>query len=507
MRRLGIFSFGDREGIIDKYVIFMLGNMKEQMDKIICVVQHRVDPKWRPILDRLCDVILEPGNCEDYRTAYAAGLNYALVYRNNYDQMILFNDSLIGPLTPLGDLFASIDSSEADIVAYTDPEAHHGLEFLCLKKSAYSDDSFEAWAKETVDDQGISNERIKALIGLKSYKTDSILRDEDDSGSDILVDRADRIVKESMGPFITMKSFADPPEEPYSVKPSAVYDALAAVQNYEERFISEYIYRVNGEDYVTEMLGHIYVLDNLETGHAVAAPLYMIWAENADNIGILRGFPNQRQSMMMICSDDDLAAEIRERYPEIQVFTSSKTPAEALTGSLLNAVILRYGTVCFARLPDKNDGEGRYLTEMILKYGKQLSAAVSEKQLLVPYTGRYTYETEETGRKIFFVAQTGWLKKLKTVSGESIMKALMLKAKAENMPVSRFTDSRVMENVLNRPESKRSDRLPDNASQDDRYKAFLEHLLTTDDRREIAHLKHAMFSKKRREELYKELFG
>ena len=321
MRRLGIFSFSDKEGIIDKYVIFMVGNMKEHMDKVICLVQHRIDPKWRPILERLCDVILEPKDCINLSTAYAAGLQYASVYRNNYDQIVLFSDELAGPFTPLSAFFQKIDASDADVMSYGSLKCNDGLHLLCFKRAAYAADDFESFVKE-LGEKGLTSEKIIECVMNKSYKWDNYFGDS----IDVLRFRPEKIIREKLGPFISIKSFTEQVDTPYSPRPAEIYDEIALLDEYEEKFISEYVYRIMGEDYVTKYLGHLYILDENSSEAAEPDLLYMLWADNTASLDVLNNYPEQRKSMLIICILDDIASAIRERFPEIQVFTSSKNP-------------------------------------------------------------------------------------------------------------------------------------------------------------------------------------
>ena len=500
MRRLGIFSFGDKDGIIDKYVIFMVGNMKEHMDKVICVVQHRIDPKWRPILERLCDVILEPKDCVNMSTAYAAGLQYASVYRNNYDQIVLFSDELAGPFTPLSDFFQKIDSSDADVMSYGSLKCNDGLHLLCFKKAVYAADDFESFVKE-LGENGLTSERIIEYVTNESYKWDNYFED----GIDVLCSRPEKIIREKLGPFISIKSFIEQVDTPYSPRPAEIYDEIALLDEYEEKFISEYVYRTMGEDYVTGYLGHMYILDR-NIGDSVEPDiLYMLWADNTDALNILDSYPEQRKSMLIICTLDDIASAIRERFPEIQVFTSSKNPLDAVTGSLLGAVVMRYKGVCFASLPSAEDSYGEYVLKMLLDNGKQIYSATEKDPIILPYEMSNQKQSEDTDRYIF-AANTKWLRGLKASAGDDLIQALKNKAVGEGQPIARFTDRRIVENKLN----EHSDSIypmPLSERKNDRYKEFLRELLTSDNRRELAHLKHMMFSKHKRQELYEELFG
>ena len=216
-------------------------------------------------------------------------------------------------------------------------------------------------------------------------------------------------------------------------------------------------------------------------------------------------YPEQRKSMLIICILDDIASAIRERFPEIQVFTSSKNPLDAITGSLLGAVVMRYKGVCFASLPSAEDSYGEYILKMLLDNGKQIYGATEKDPIILPYEMSNQKQSEDTDRYIF-AANTKWLRGLKPSEGNDLMQALKNKAVGEGKPIARFTDRRIVENTL-KDHSVNIDPRPLNEQKSDRYKEFLRNLLTSDNRRELVHLKHMMFSRHKRQELYEELFG
>lgn len=117
--------------------------------------------------------------------SWMTGLRFCNQILENYDQIILSNDSLWGPITPLKQLFNRIDASNADVIGLTDDlmyDYHLQSSFLVFRKTAFTHDAFKNfWSSIRTWNQkrdlikqhevGLSRTMINAGMTLESLYT------------------------------------------------------------------------------------------------------------------------------------------------------------------------------------------------------------------------------------------------------------------------------------------------------------------------------------------------
>lgn len=108
-RRLLIYSFSDAAGIVDRTVLHMLGEMKRLCPTVTVVCGGGIGPEGKAALEGLGARLLtqDAGSAADaYRFALTALGREAAA---RYEQVVLMDGSLIGPLYPPEDMFAEMD--------------------------------------------------------------------------------------------------------------------------------------------------------------------------------------------------------------------------------------------------------------------------------------------------------------------------------------------------------------------------------------------------------------
>lgn len=120
MKRIGIFSFYDKDGIIDDYVLFYLKSMKTVLHKIIFVSNGRLASGEEKKLGQLAAKIIIRGN-----EGFDAGAYKEVISKERHgilsdaDELLLFNDTVFGPFYPIEDIFEEMDKKEADFWGIT----------------------------------------------------------------------------------------------------------------------------------------------------------------------------------------------------------------------------------------------------------------------------------------------------------------------------------------------------------------------------------------------------
>lgn len=116
MRRIVIFSFYDKDGVVDSYIDFLLKELKTIASRIIIVVNGKIARNGENIFLKYSDEIVVRQNVGFDAGAYAdILLNYLSndeLY--NYDELILCNDTFYGPFISMKSIFGTMDKKPVD---------------------------------------------------------------------------------------------------------------------------------------------------------------------------------------------------------------------------------------------------------------------------------------------------------------------------------------------------------------------------------------------------------
>ena len=115
-KRLCIFSFYDQDGYVAAYVPYLLENLSKCVDRLLVIVNGRIDQSGQRILERFTTEILIREN-----TGYDAGAyKYAQVKAlpenalDQYEEVVLCNDTFFGPLKNFETIFSHMDQRDCD---------------------------------------------------------------------------------------------------------------------------------------------------------------------------------------------------------------------------------------------------------------------------------------------------------------------------------------------------------------------------------------------------------
>ncbi len=153
MNRLGIFVFYDKDGIVDRYVCYLLSTMREHLTNLTVVCNGKLTAESQKALEEFSDELYIREN----RGFDAMALKMALTEyigwekASCYDEIIFFNDTFYGPIYPWQEVFDEMDSREADFWGLT-REAESSDYFSCNEKKipAYIQSYFYAFRRKLV---------------------------------------------------------------------------------------------------------------------------------------------------------------------------------------------------------------------------------------------------------------------------------------------------------------------------------------------------------------------
>lgn len=124
MKRLGVFFFYDKDGVVDSYVEFLLQEARPFFSYLLTVCNGKLTPEGIQKLKLLSDQVLVRENKGFDSWAYKEGMELlGNDFINSHDELILFNFTNFGPLFPFSEMFNTMDKKNIDFWGLT---THHG---------------------------------------------------------------------------------------------------------------------------------------------------------------------------------------------------------------------------------------------------------------------------------------------------------------------------------------------------------------------------------------------
>lgn len=116
MKRLAIFVFYDKDGIVDDYVTFLLEQLSQNTKDIITLVNGKIlDSEKDKLIKYSSKVIIRENKGLD-AAAYKQGLlkEVGIEKCRTYDEIILVNDTFFGPFIPLKNILEEMENRKVD---------------------------------------------------------------------------------------------------------------------------------------------------------------------------------------------------------------------------------------------------------------------------------------------------------------------------------------------------------------------------------------------------------
>lgn len=118
--RLLIYFFYDKNGIVDDYIPYMLTDMQKNVSDIFVVCNGALTDEGKPKFKRFTDDILVRENKGFDVWAYKEAMEKLGWERlGNYDEIILMNYTIAGPVYPFEDMFHSMNGKDIDFWGIT----------------------------------------------------------------------------------------------------------------------------------------------------------------------------------------------------------------------------------------------------------------------------------------------------------------------------------------------------------------------------------------------------
>lgn len=119
-KRAVIYVLFDRRGMVEEYVEYALSNMRADADHILVVVNGALSAEGRGRLESVADDILVRPNEGFDIWGHKAGLDHLGDRIDDFDEVILTNDTWFGPVRPYGPVFERMAAEEVDFWGMTE---------------------------------------------------------------------------------------------------------------------------------------------------------------------------------------------------------------------------------------------------------------------------------------------------------------------------------------------------------------------------------------------------
>ena len=111
MKRVAIYFFYDKDGVVDRYVDYFLEDFKKNLDRLIVVCNGKLTPEGRQEFSKYTNEIIVRENKGFDVWAYKEGIEY-IGWDNlkNYDELVMLNMTIMGPVYSFKEMFDEMDS-------------------------------------------------------------------------------------------------------------------------------------------------------------------------------------------------------------------------------------------------------------------------------------------------------------------------------------------------------------------------------------------------------------
>lgn len=125
MKRLGIFFFYEKEGYVDSFITYYLADLAKSLSELIVVCNGKLSEQGRAAFGKFTDQIVVRENKGLDVWAYKTALDrYGWDKLCDFDEVVMTNSTLMGPVRPLQEMFDAM--AQDDALDFWGLSVHHG---------------------------------------------------------------------------------------------------------------------------------------------------------------------------------------------------------------------------------------------------------------------------------------------------------------------------------------------------------------------------------------------
>lgn len=118
-KRMAIFFFYDRRGVVDGYVPYLLEDLKKNVDNIYIVCNGKLKESGKIILQKYGEIEIRENSGFDVWAYKSALENIGWSKLEEYDEIIMLNNTIMGPIYPFFETFEKMDKRDLDFWGLT----------------------------------------------------------------------------------------------------------------------------------------------------------------------------------------------------------------------------------------------------------------------------------------------------------------------------------------------------------------------------------------------------
>lgn len=152
MKRYAIYFFYDKDGIVDKYIIYLLKKLKPYIQYLLFVSGIKLGEKEKRKLTNIVEEIYECGeetwNVNAYKKALEKSLSGNIHLLKQYDEILLLDHTVWGPISSFQHLFETTQTYDVDLWGIIQYYGNHhdssyiDSSFMAIRKSMFISESF-----------------------------------------------------------------------------------------------------------------------------------------------------------------------------------------------------------------------------------------------------------------------------------------------------------------------------------------------------------------------------
>lgn len=161
IKRLVIYFFYDKDGIVDRYVPYMLNDLQKNCSEIFVVCNGELTQEGRDTFQKITQKILVRENRGFDVWAYKTAMeSYGWEELAEFDEVVLMNHTIMGPVYPFADVFREMDARDVDFwglnkyhkqninpfhISYGYIPEHIQSHFIAVRQSMVKDRAFQKY--------------------------------------------------------------------------------------------------------------------------------------------------------------------------------------------------------------------------------------------------------------------------------------------------------------------------------------------------------------------------
>ena len=389
MKRVAIYFFYDKDGVVDRYVNYFLEDFKKNLDRLIVVCNGKLTPEGRQEFSKYTNEIIVRENKGFDVWAYKEGIEY-IGWDNlkNYDELVMLNMTIMGPVYSFKEMFDEMDSrKELDFWGITkfhkfpvDPwglikygyiPEHIQSHFIAVRKPMLTSYEFrQHWEKmrmiNTYFESVSYHESIfTKKFNDKGFKSDSYINSDDlkDFTDHPIIDYPKKIIEEKRCPIFKRRSFFNPYDDfltrSIGGQSLKLYNYLKENKKYDTDLIwenllrTENMYDIKNTLHLNYSLPSRYTLNKLENNHKIGLFLHIYFEDLIDECFDYSSNLPEHADIFITTNSEEKKKKIEEKFSTLKNKVDIKVienRGRDVSAFLIpnSEEILKYDIACFA---------------------------------------------------------------------------------------------------------------------------------------------------------------